>query len=232
MTESRSAANFGRSSAMSFGSAKAVSEAASSGQTICFASDTVVGVGCAATNSEAAEQIRLAKGRDLGKPFALMFWSVTEVSRRFSDLPQTVQMALAALLPGPVMVVIDDSERRYPLAMLKDSTTVGIRVPLLVSESSARVEHPVNCSGDLPSSWQPIIQTSANLSGKSDVFAVSEVAPAIRAICDVAVEGSFGAGVSSTIVDLTRFELKGSYEILREGALTKNDVAELLKPLT
>jgi L-threonylcarbamoyladenylate synthase len=64
-----------------------------------------------------------------------------------------------------------------------------------------------------------VLQSSANPSGGADARRLEDVDPAIRAQVDLELDGGELPGTPSTVVDLTRFEDGGGYEILREGAL-------------
>jgi L-threonylcarbamoyladenylate synthase len=73
-----------------------------------------------------------------------------------------------------------------------------------------------------------VLQTSANPSGGADARRVSDIVTEIVEGADVVLDGGELSGIPSTVVDLTRYEQDGSWELLRETAVPRARVAELL----
>ena len=48
---------------------------------------------------------------------------------------------------------------------------------------------------------------------------------------DLAIDGGELGGEPSTVVDLTRLDEDGSWQILREGALSEAEIADVLEPV-
>jgi L-threonylcarbamoyladenylate synthase len=110
-----------------------------------------------------------------------------------------VRRALEQLLPGPVLVVLPGG--------------VGVRVPDL--PALARV-------------GLPVLQTSANLSGGPDPRRLADVPQSVRDGADLVIDGGELPGVPSTVVDLSGYEEDGKWEVLREGAISRERLAEVL----
>lgn len=119
---------------------------------------------------------------------------------------------MATLLPGPVTLVLTNPERRYPLACRSDPERLGVRL----------------IEGPLAGAMCPLFQTSANRSGEPAPSSFEQVALEIGAAVDLAIDGGVLGGQPSTVVDLSRIEEGGAWEVLREGALP---VAELERRL-
>src|SRR4029077_4512519 len=79
-----------------------------------FPADTLYGLACDSLNAEAIERIHAIKGRDEGKPAAVMYYAPLATREVGSGLGPRTRDALAALLPGPVTLVIANPEHRYP----------------------------------------------------------------------------------------------------------------------
>jgi L-threonylcarbamoyladenylate synthase len=107
---------------------------------------------------------------------------------------------LERLLPGPVLVVLPGG--------------VGVRVP----------DFPA-----LAGVSAPVLQTSANLSGGPDPRRLSDVPVSIRDGADLVVDGGELPGVPSTVVDLGRYEDAGEWKVLREGAVSREEIVRLLR---
>src|SRR5439155_17596672 len=81
-----------------------------------FPADTLYGLACDPSRAAAVERIHAIKGRDEGKPSAVMFFAPLAMREILSTLGPRTREALGALLPGPVTAVVANPERRYPLA--------------------------------------------------------------------------------------------------------------------
>jgi L-threonylcarbamoyladenylate synthase len=164
-----------------------------------FPTDTLYGIGCRPDSDEAIARVYALKGRPRDKPSALMHFSLDDVLAERRDLDPATRAAVQRLLPGPVLVVLPGGD--------------GIRVPVLdVPPAGARVV---------------VLQTSANLTGGPDPRRLADVPESIRDGADLVLDGGELPGTPSTVVDLSRYE-SGEWEVLREGAMPKARLAELL----
>jgi L-threonylcarbamoyladenylate synthase len=75
------------------------------------------------------------------------------------------------------------------------------------------------------------MQTSANLSGEPDARKLDEVPQAILDGAELVIDGGELPGTPSTVVDLRDFYTERRWHLLREGALSRAEVQELLAPL-
>jgi L-threonylcarbamoyladenylate synthase len=119
------------------------------------------------------------------------------------------------LLPGPLTLVVENPTGRYPLA--GGGNGLGLRVPLL--------EGPIEA---LAGARVAILQTSANLAGEPDARRLCDIATEITQGVDMVLDGGELSGSPSTVVDLTRYEQDGSWDVLREAAVTRAELAEIL----
>ena len=76
----------------------------------------------------------------------------------------------------------------------------------------------------------PLFQTSANLSGEPAPSRFEDVPAEIVAAVDLAIDGGELTGLASTVIDLTDYDESGEWTILREGALSREEI-EGLSPL-
>ena len=181
-----------------------------------FPADGVYGLACDPANADAIARIHAVKGRDEGKPSAVMFFSPLAMRELIATLGPRTREAIGALLPGAVTLVVANPERRYPLACREDPERLGIRL----------IEGPLAGSGCA------IFQTSANRSGDPAVSRFDDLEPRIVAGADLAIDAGGLAGASSTVVDLTAIEEGGGWAILREGAVGAARVDDLLASLS
>jgi L-threonylcarbamoyladenylate synthase len=177
-----------------------------------FPADGLYGLACDPLDAAAIARIQEIKGRDDGKPSAVMYFSPLAMRELVEGLAPRTRLALGALLPGPVTLVVANPEGRYPLACREDPARLGVRL----------------IGGPLSGAMCPLFQTSANLSGEPAPASFEDVPPQIVDGVDLAIDGGELTGLPSTVVDLTRFDEDGEWTVLREGGLSEGDLASRL----
>ena len=182
------------------------------GGVVLFPADGLYGLACDPLNAEAIERIHRIKGRDDGKPSAVMYLSPLALRELLPSLGERTREALAVLLPGPVTVVVANPERRYPLACRADPERLGVRL----------------IEGPLAGAMCPLWQTSANRSGEPAPGSYADVDPEIVAAVDYAIDGGELTGIPSTVVDISGIESGEGWSVLREGALPAVEIERRL----
>lgn len=180
-----------------------------------FPADGLYGLACDPLDAAAIERIHRIKGRDEGKPSAVMCFSPPAMRELVEGLGPRTREAVGALLPGPVTLVVANPEHRYPLACREDPERLGIRL----------------IGGPLAGAMCPVFQTSANRSGEPAPSAFGDVPAQIVEAADLAIDGGTLSGLPSTVVDLTAFDTSGEWTVLREGAISAGDLATSLERL-
>jgi L-threonylcarbamoyladenylate synthase len=198
-------------------SGAAFEECVRDGGVALFPADTLYGLACDPSNEAAIARIHALKGRDEGRPSAVMFFAPLELREVLSISGPRTRGAIGALLPGPVTLVVDNPRGLYPLACRDDPRRLGIR--LIAGE------------GPLEGARCAVFQTSANRSGEPAPVRFGDVDPGIVAGADLAIDGGELGGEPSTVVDLSGFE-SGEWTILRQGALSEAEVGERLGRLS
>jgi L-threonylcarbamoyladenylate synthase len=191
---------------------KALERTISDGGVAVFPSDGLYGLACDPLDAGAIARIHRLKGRDDGKPSAVMYFSPLAIRELVSGLGPRTKAAVSALLPGPVTLIIANPERRYPLACRQDPERLGIRL----------------IGGPLAGTMCPVFQTSANLSGESAPARFIDVPKQILDGVDLAIDDNVLPGLPSTVVDIAMIEEDGSWRVLRDGALSPGDLASKL----
>lgn len=173
-----------------------------SGGVALFPADTVYGLACDPDDADAVRRLYELKGRAPDKPAAVMFF---EVEPALAGLGPRTRGVAEALLPGPVTLIVPNPAGRFPLA--GGGALLGLRVP------------------DLPllaGVSRPVLQSSANHAGEPDPQRLSDVPGAIRAAVDLTVDGGELPGTPSTVIDLSRYEDAGQWDVVREGAVPRS----------
>jgi L-threonylcarbamoyladenylate synthase len=179
-----------------------------SGGVAVFPADTLYGLACDPLNAIAVERIHAIKGRDEGKPSAVMYFSPLAMRELVTDLGPRARDAVGSLLPGPVTLVIANPGHHYPLASRDDPGRLGVRL----------------IEGPLAGAMTPIFQTSANLSGEPAPTSFADVDERILGAVDLVIDAGDLIGAPSTVVDISEIDDGGSWRILREGALPRDRV--------
>jgi len=182
--------------------------------------DTVYGVCCDPDNARAAERLYALKQRPPARACAVMFFALEPALEVLAGLRPSERLALEALLPGPVTVLLPNRELRFAPACRADPTSFGLRVPRLGERLAALV-----------SVGLPVMQSSANISGQPDARALEEVPASILAGAELTLDGGKLPGTPSTVIDLRDFDSDGRWHVLRDGALPRSSVEELFASL-
>jgi L-threonylcarbamoyladenylate synthase len=180
-----------------------------------FPADGLYGLACDPLRADAIARIHEIKGRDDGKPSAVMYFSPLVMRELLGDLGERSREAVGRLLPGPVTLVLANSAHRYPLACREDRERLGVRL----------------IGGPLAGAGCVLFQTSANRSGVPPAGGFAGLDPAIVETVDLAIDGGELTGAPSTVIDLTAIDAGSDWSILREGGMPRADVERALAEL-
>lgn len=180
-----------------------------------FPADGLYGLACDPLDPAAIERIHRIKGRDDGKPSAVLYFSPLAMRELVEELGERTRAAVGALLPGPATLVVANPNHRYPLACREDPERLGIRL----------------IGGPLAGAMCPLFQTSANRSGEPAPALFADVPHEILTAVDLAIDGGALTGLPSTVVDLTGFDDGGEWVVRREGGMPRGDLADRLRRL-
>jgi L-threonylcarbamoyladenylate synthase len=182
--------------------------------------DTVYGICCDPENEQAARRLYALKGRPAARPAAVMFFSLEPALETLGELALDERAAVAALLPGPVTLLLANPALRFAPACRVDPATLGLRVPLLPERLRA-----------LGAVATPVMQSSANISGQPDARTLEQVPRGMLDGADLVLDGGELPGTPSTVIDLRDYGAERRWHVLREGALARAAVRETLTSL-
>ncbi|TKC41332.1 yrdC domain-containing protein, mitochondrial [Monodon monoceros] len=188
------------------------------GAVVAVPTDTLYGLACSASCSEALGVVYRVKGRSETKPLAVCLGRVADVYRYCRvRVPEGL---LNDLLPGPVTLVMERSEE-----LNKDlnpfTPLVGIRIP-----DHAFMQDLAQVFGG------PLALTSANLSSQTSSLNVEEFQdlwPRLSLVIDggpIGDDQSPECRLGSTVVDLS---VPGEFGIIRPGCALESTSAILQK---
>lgn len=177
------------------------------GGLVVMPTDTVYGIAADAGDPAAARRLFEAKGRDSGKPIALLAADITDVCG-FGAVLTSIERELAdAWWPGPLTLILETPHGPE-----------GFRVP-----DFDPVRDLLRCAGGI------LRVTSANLSGEAPALTAGQAMEMLGDSVDYVVDGGeIGGGVPSTVVKVC----DGKIRILREGALKLEQLQAALRSCT
>ena len=171
------------------------------GGVISYPTDTIYGIGCDIYNKKALENIYLMKGRDKRKPMSFVCSDLSHISQ-FAKVSNSAYRIMKRCLPGAYTFILEASSD-VPKMLMPKRKTVGIRIPDNEITLSL-VKHLGN----------PIISTSANITGEEVISDPIEIDMYLGKFLDATIDGGILSGDASTIIDLT-----GNVpSLIREGA--------------
>ncbi|MBD5220414.1 MAG: threonylcarbamoyl-AMP synthase [Bacteroidales bacterium] len=177
------------------------------GGVILYPTDTVWGLGCDATNSEAVKRIFQIKRRADAKALITLVGSIAQLERTVDEVPE-VAYQLIEFSDRPMTIVYDAPLASAHIApeLLAEDGTIGVRVT--AEEFSA---------GLCRAFRKPLVSTSANISGSPAPEVYTQIDPEILAAVDYVClsrrnEAPGGARPSSVI----RLSAGGLFKIIRE----------------
>jgi L-threonylcarbamoyladenylate synthase len=163
-------------------------------------------------NLHAVGQVFRAKGRDAHRSLPLLIPDPTAAEDLAKEIPARFYVLARRFWPGPLTVILP----------------AAAKVPLKVTGNSGRLAlrqaQSLVVKGLLERLGQPLIATSANLSGQPTCRSGIEVFGAMDGRVALVLDGGLCAGPGNTTVDLTG----PVWKVIRQGAIPEKDVAECL----
>jgi L-threonylcarbamoyladenylate synthase len=179
------------------------------GQIIAFPTDTVYGIGCDPFNKDSITRIFELKKRSGEKKFPILGLSKTELEKIVVFNSDAVKIS-QRFWPGQVTLLLpikkDMSQK------IDSNGKLAVRVP------------SDECVLTILKQCKLIIGTSANISGEESILDSNELKIKLPEV-DVLVDGGkiFSSG-ESTVIDF----VDGKLEIIREGAVSKDEIESVL----
>lgn len=196
---------------------RAISEALAelaAGEAIVYPTETFYALGVDALSLKALERLFAIKGREPGKPVALIAADLTMAFAVAREVPPEARLLAEAFWPGPLTLVLPARDG-IPAALIGADGGVGVRVS----------SHPIACA--LAAGLRgPLTATSANLAGEPPAVEVDAARRALGGKVEVFVDGGkLAGGAPSTVVAVDR----GGIRVLRPGAVSERQLAAALK---
>ena len=187
-------------------------DAIKKGKTIAFKTDTIYGLSCLSTSPSACEELARIKGRE-GKPLILLISKDMDIGKYVGNISSQTRKIIDKFWPGPLTIIF---RAKYPFCntITCGKPTIAIRMP-----------NDILCKRLISAVGEPIVSTSANLSGEKPLNAPNVIFDAFNGKIPYIIDSKVpDSTLSSTIIAIDG----DNVSILREGPITKDDIKNVL----
>ncbi len=195
---------------------KAIERAASAirrGRVVAVPTDALYVVAADPFNLHAVGQVFVAKGREIHRSLPLLITDVLMAEDLSKERSTRFYVLARHFWPGPLTMIVPASAK-VPLKVTGNTGRLAMR------QSRSKVANAL-----LEKLNQPLIATSANISGQPTCHSGIEVFGQMDGRVDLVLDGGLCTGQGSTTVDIT----EPYWRMIREGAISEKEVAEVLR---
>ncbi len=164
-------------------------------------------------NLNAVGRVFAAKGREIHRSLPLLIGGVFMAEELAKELSTRFHLLARHFWPGPLTIIVPASAK-VPLKVTGNTGRLAMR------QSRSRVAQALLDWLD-----QPLIATSANISGQPTCRSGIDVFGTMDVRVDLVLDGGSCNGAGATTVDIT----EPYWKVIREGAITEKEIAECLK---
>lgn len=199
-------------------SADAISRAATiirSGGVVATPSDALYTLVADPLNLAAVGRVFKAKGREAQRSLPLLVSDLLMAEELAKELTNRFYLLARHYWPGPLTLIVP-AAAKVPLKVTGNTGRLGLR------QSKAPVAQAL-----IEQLGQPIISTSANLSGQPTSRSGIEVFAALDGAVDLVLDAGTCAGEGATTVDVC----EPYWRVIKEGSITEKELRATLKGL-
>ena len=179
---------------------------------IAFPTETVMGLAIYFDDKQAYEKLNLIKRRPEAKPYTMMVKDIYEIDK-YAIVDDKTRKIINAFMPGPITLLLPAKDG-LPEWVTHNSGTIGIRIP--VNDIGLALLKEVE---------KPLLVPSANRSGEAPALTSKDVENIFHNEVDFIISGASNLDKPSTIVDLTKEDIK----VVREGPISLEQLIAALK---
>jgi len=183
------------------------------GQIVAIPTDALYSLVCDPLNLHAVGRIFAAKGREASRALPMLVSDVVMAEDLARETSPRFYLLARRFWPGPLTIIVEASSR-VPLKVTGNTGRLALR------QASCKVATAL-----LERLAQPLIATSANLSGQPTCSSGIDVFGNLDGRVDLVLDSGLAAGAGSTTVDIT----EPYWRVIKEGAIPEREIAEVLK---
>jgi len=173
------------------------------GGILLYPTDTIWGIGCDATNSDAVDKIYQLKGRAKEKSLIILLENENKLTSYVREVPE-VAYQLIEYTEKPLTIIYDGA-KNLASNLLAEDGSIGIRI----------VKHPF-CEKLLQRFRKPIVSTSANISGEPSPKNFQEISDAIKKSVDYVVEYGQNDTTPKQASTIMKLDASGAFSFIRK----------------
>src|SRR5271165_7029035 len=163
-------------------------------------------------NLRAVTQVFQAKGREPHRSLPILVRDMMMAEELASEMNNRFFILARRFWPGPLTIIVPASAK-VPLKVTGNTGRLALR------QSKSRIAHALLDWLD-----QPLISTSANISGQPTCHSGIEVFGTMDGRVELVLDGGSCSGPGATTVDIT----EPYWRIIKEGSVTEKEIAECL----
>jgi len=183
------------------------------GRVVAIPTDALYSLVADPFNLRAVAGVFRAKGREIHRSLPLLVADVIAAEELASELNNRFFILARRFWPGPLTIIVPASAR-VPLKVTGNTGRLALRQPR--SKIANALIAVMN---------QPLISTSANISGSPTCRSGIQVFGIMDGRVDLVLDGGTCSGAGATTVDIT----EPYWKIIREGAIEEKEIAEALQ---
>jgi L-threonylcarbamoyladenylate synthase len=165
-------------------------------------------------NLGAVAQVFQAKGREPHRSLPILVGDLMMAEELASELSNRFFILARRFWPGPLTIIVPASAR-VPLKLTGNTGRLSLR------QSRSKVANQLIAMLN-----QPLISTSANISGRPTCRSGIDVFGMMDGRVDLVIDGGMCNGAGATTVDIT----EPYWRLIRAGAIEEKEIAECLQP--
>jgi L-threonylcarbamoyladenylate synthase len=163
-------------------------------------------------NLHAVGLVFRAKGREIHRSLPLLVDDVLMAEELAKELTPRFHLLARLFWPGPLTIIVPASAK-VPLKVTGNAGRVALR------QSRSRVAAAL-----IEELQQPLIATSANISGQPTCHSGIEVFGTMDGRIDLVLDGGLCSGMGSTTVDIS----EPAWKLIRQGAISEKAIQDTL----
>ncbi|MFN3326787.1 MAG: L-threonylcarbamoyladenylate synthase [Bryobacteraceae bacterium] len=182
------------------------------GEVIAVPTDALYALVADPFNLQAVQKVFDAKGREAQRSLPLLVSDIVMAEDLVKEVNTRFYLLARRFWPGPLTIIVPASAQ-VPLKVTGNTGRLALR------QSKSKVVNAL-----LETVNQPLIATSANISGQPTCRSGIEAFGVMDSRLSLVLDGGLAPGAGATTVDIT----EPYWRVIREGDISERDIAEAL----
>ena len=183
------------------------------GEVVAIPTDALYTLVADPLNLHAVGRVFASKGRETQRSLPLLVSDLVMAEELAAEVSARFYLLARRFWPG-ALTIIAPASSRVPLKVTGNTGRLALR------QSHSKVANAL-----LERLAQPLIATSANLSGQPTCTSGIDVFGVMDGRVDLVLDAGTIAGAGATTIDITEVD----WHVIKEGAITTREIADILK---